>query len=665
MRSNRRPTAKTTWDSGSATLGSRSPAEEGPLTPRMGRTALVYSGTLLMLFVLLVAGGVSGSSVAMLSDSSRDPGLLLGSPQSVREDEWSIHTPDFIGEMMSGGHNPRLVGVGEHDLSAIGNLPTRDWSVVFHPDNLASIFLPPANSLAWNWWLPLLVSALAFYGMGRLCGLDPGLSVSIAMLISFSPFVEWWHSNSITGSLGFGAAACFSILTLLRAESPRQARFWFFSSFYWIVAFALVLYPPFQVSTLLALVPITVAVILADIVGKRYPWPRATALIGTVGLAAGAGLAAFVFTHTDAISAIRGTAYPGLRQSIGGTGSFAQLFSANFSPVLAHAPAQFGGTNLSEISAPYVFAVESLVVVVLAGWRIGDRTARYVAAASTAAMVLGLAWHQLPIPSWAGHFFLLTLVPPQRVLPLVGISSAFLLAVLIHSQIPRLSRRRRYLVGAVVASTGIGFGLIEVMKIKSVVPSLRLSALCAVAVVGALAVAIFVAAPRRWGVSAVVTLVAVGFLSINPLYRGLGALEDSDLTRAIRHEGRDATWVNYGNQTLEAFLSASGASSLSGRNYYPNSQGWRLLLGGTRDERVWNRYLKTIWADGSNRAELHLFGNDWGFIRLSPCAPALTRFGVTHVLAPAGAFKASHPCLHQITSVTWQKKPYVIYARSS
>jgi hypothetical protein len=629
------------------------------------RTVLIYPGILLMLFVLLVAAGVSGSSVAMLSDHARDPGLLLGSPQPVREDEWSIHTPDFIGEMMAGGRSPRLVGVGEHDLTVIGNLPTRDWSAAFRPDSMAAIVLPPANALAWNWWFPVLISALAFYGLAGLCGLGPGLSVSLSMLISFSPFVEWWHSTSIAGALGFGAAACFSIVRLLRAESRSGTFFWCFSSFYWIVAFTLVLYPPFQISTLLALIPITVAVILADIRGKRYSWPRALALTGTAGLAAMMGVAAFVFTHREAISALQGTTYPGLRLSKGGEGTIIQLLSANFSPVLAHAPAVFDHSNLSEISAPYVFAAESLVVVLLAGWRIKDRTARYVAIASAAALTLGLAWDQLPIPSWAGRFFMLTTVPSQRVLPLIGIPSAFLLAVLIHSQIPQLSRRRRILVGVAVASTSLGLAMIEVVKLKAAIPSLSISALVAVAVLGAVTVAVLAAAPRRWGVAAVVTLVACGFLSVNPLYRGTGALENSDLSQAIRREGPNATWVNYGNQTVEAFLAASGASSLSGRNYYPNAEGWKQFLGGPRDKDVWNRYLKTQWFDGANRAKLDLAGNDWGLIHISPCSPALTTFGVTHVIAPVGTFHADDSCLHKITSVVWQKNRYNIYARSS
>ena len=629
------------------------------------RRVLIYPGILLMLFVLLVGAGVSGSSVAMLSDHARDPGLLLGSPQPVREDEWSIHAPDFIGQMMANGHSPRLVGVGEHDMSVIGNLPTRDWSAAFRPDSVAAIVLPPANALAWNWWLPVLVSALAFYGLAGLCGLGPGLSVSLSMLISFSPFVEWWHSNSITGSLGFGAAACFSVLTLLRARSRSRTFFWCLSSIYWIVAFALVMYPPFQISVLLALAPITVAVIVADIRGERYTWLRSVALVGTVGLTAVIALAAFVLNHGEAISAIRGTTYPGLRQSSGGGGTLIQLLSANFSPVLAHGPAVFAHSNLSEISAPYLFAAEALVVALLAGWRIRDRTTRYVAVASAAALTMGLAWDQLPVPTWAGRFLLLTLVPPQRVLPLIGISSAFLLAALIHSQIPQLSRRRRILVGVAVASTSLGLAMIEVAKLKSVIPSLPTSALIAVAALGALTVAVLAAAPRRWGVAAVVTLVTIGFLSVNPLYRGTGALENSDISRAIRQEGPNATWLNYSNQTVEAFLAASGASSLSGQNYYPNSEGWKQLLGGTRDKAVWNRYLKTQWFNGTNRAKLSLKGNDWGVIHLSPCAPVLTTFGVTHVIARMGTFHAGDTCLHKITSVVWHKNRYNIYARSS
>ena len=659
--------AKTSGDFGTVELHPRPPIQTPGLVSKIGRAALVYPGVLVALFIVLVAAGVSGSSVALLSDGARDPGLLLGSPQSIRQDEWDISTPYFVGQMMSQGRATRLVGVGEHDLSILGNLPTMDWSAIFRPDNLATKVLPTANAVAWSWWLPVLVSALAFYGLAGLCGVGLGLSASVSMLISFSPFVEWWHSNAIAGSLGYGSAAYLSILMALRAKSRSRAFFWSVFSFYWMVSFALVFYPPFQISTLLALVPISFALIVADIGRARYTWARALAFVGAVGLAAGIGVAAFVFAHRNAISAIRGTTYPGLRQSTGGGSTLAQLLSANFSPVLAHGPPWFSQfqNNLSEISAPYLLAAESLVVLLLARWRRTDTTARNVAVVSACSLALGLAWFWFPIPSSVGRFFLLNNVPPHRVLLLVGISGAFLFAVLVHSQIPRLSPRRRLLVGAAVGLTSLGVGVLEALKIKDLLPTLQLPALVVAAIVGAVAIAALAAAPRRWGVLAVATLVGFGFFSVNPLYRGTGGLEHSAISQMIAREGTGVTWVNYGSPTLEAFVSASGASSLSGVNFYPNAAGWKQLLGGVRDELIWNRFLKTIWQKGSNRAQLRLVGTDWVVVRLSPCAPQLTGFGVTRVFAPAGTFTARDKCLRPIASARWHGGRYVIYARST
>jgi len=550
-------------------------------------------------------------------------------------------------------------------MSVVGDLPTGDWSMIFRPDNVASIILPPENALAWNWWLPLLVSALAFYGIAWLGGLGSGLSTSVSMLISFSPFVEWWHLDTITGSLGFGSAACFSILRMLHTKSRAQALAWSVSSFYWMIAFALVLYPPFQVSTLLALIPITLAMIAAAVEGKHYGWLRAAVSIGGVALATGIVVVAFFVVHGDAISAIRGTIYPGARQSAGGGGSLTQLFSANFSPVLSYGPAVFGGTNLSEIAAPYLLAAESLVLLILAGWRRTDATVRNVAVAAAAALAVGLAWHQLPVSSSVGRFLFLDVVPPQRVLPLVGISGAFLFAMLVHSQIPRLTPRRRLVVGLAVGTTTFGLAMIEALKIKSLLPLFPLLALLAVAILGAAAIAVLAVGPRIWGSSAVAALVGISFLSVNPLYRGTGPLENSDIAQAIRRGGTNATWVNYGDPLVEAFLSASGVSSLSGVNYYPNAEAWGLVLGGMRDEAVWNRYAKTLWLPGSDRAELRLVGVDIVELRLSPCAPQLTRFGVTRVLAGAGTFSPADTCLHPIDGAFWHGIRYVIYARST
>jgi len=636
----------------------------GP-APKIGRAVLVYPGILVALFFLLTAGGVSGSSVAILSDAARDPGLLFGSPQWVRSDEFDIHTPTFIGQMKSGENGVRLVGVGEHDLSVLGNLPTRDWSVIFRPDNVTSLILPSENALAWNWWLPQLVSALAFYGIALLIGFGPGLSVSVSMLISFSPLVEWWHLGSITGSLGYGSAACFSILKGLRAQSQATGFLWFASSFYWMVAFALVFYPPFQISTILALIPITLAVIAADVGVCRYTWTRAAVSAVAVGLAAAMVIGGFVIAHGDAISAIRGTLYPGSRQSAGGSGSLTQLLSANFSPLLAYAPPFFSGTNLSEIAAPYLLAAESLVLLLVAGWRRTNTTDRNIAVVAAFCLALGLSWHQLPVPNQIGRFFLLNFVPPQRVLPLIGISGPFLLGVLVHSQIPRHTRRRKLVIGLAVGATTLTLALIEVLKIKNLLPAFPTTALLAMAIMGAVATAILVAAPRTYGTAVVTVLVGIGFLCVNPLYRGTGPLEQAKIAQAIHRVGTEATWVNYADPALEGFLAASGASSVSGVNYYPSSIGWEKLLGGMRDESVWNRFLQTRWLDGSNRTELRLTTDHWAEVRLSPCAPPLTRLGVTHVLAVDGTFGARDTCLHIIDSAFWHEKRYLIYARSS
>jgi len=432
-----------------------------------------------------------------------------------------------------------------------------------------------------------------------------------------------------------------------------------------MIAFTLVFYPPFQVSTLLALAPITLSMIAAAVEEKHYSWVRAAASIGGVALAAGIVVVAFFVAHGDAISAIRGTIYPGSRRSTGGSGSLSQLFSASFSPVLAYGPTEFGGTNLSEIAAPYLFVAESIVILIFAGWRRTDATARNVVIASASALAVGLAWHQLPVPSSVGRFFFLDVVPPQRVLPLVGISGSFLLAVLVHSQIPRLRPRRRFVVGLAVGATTFGLAMIEAMKIKRLLPPFPFLVLLAVAILGGVATAALVVAPRKWGTAAVATLVGVSFLSVNPLYRGTGPLEQSEIAHAVRRGGTDATWVNYGGPALEAFLAASGASSLSGVNYYPNSEAWIALLGGMRDESVWNRYVSSRWFPGSNRAELRLVGDDAVEIRLSPCAPQLADFGVTRVLALAGTFSSSYTCLHPIDSAFWNGSRYVIYARST
>ena len=126
-------------------------------------------------FIVLVATGVNGSSIGVLyaqeqvtlattNPWSEDPALLLGKPRAIRSDEWSIATPTAVSQTIQGFPNEPWIGLTRTDPRAFQySLPTVDLSVVAKPQIWGYLLLGPERGLAWSWWFPFLLAAVALY----------------------------------------------------------------------------------------------------------------------------------------------------------------------------------------------------------------------------------------------------------------------------------------------------------------------------------------------------------------------------------------------------------------------------------------------------------------------------------------------------------------------
>lgn len=168
---------------------------------RRSRLRMVVIGTLVFGYFAFSFLGLNGSSTALwryyADRQMPDAGVLLGSPQGIRSDEWMLQTPWIFSQALRtpafSSSNPNIGG----DVTPlVANLPVRHWSTLFRPQMWPFFLLSPERAFAFYWnfkTFGLLLGALLFFGV--LTGGKTLIDLAGALFLTFSPFVQWWFST--------------------------------------------------------------------------------------------------------------------------------------------------------------------------------------------------------------------------------------------------------------------------------------------------------------------------------------------------------------------------------------------------------------------------------------------------------------------------------------
>jgi hypothetical protein len=129
--------------------------------------------------------------------SAPNAGVLLGTPKEFRSDEWMVQTPWIMSQ--AARHPPFAAvnpGVGDGAMSLLNNLPVRHWSAFFRPQ-MWGFFVADfehAFALYWNFkWFGLIIGAFLFLRV--VCNGQSVVAIFGALLLYFSPFIQWWFST--------------------------------------------------------------------------------------------------------------------------------------------------------------------------------------------------------------------------------------------------------------------------------------------------------------------------------------------------------------------------------------------------------------------------------------------------------------------------------------
>ena len=653
------------------------------------RSVWVFPLLLVIAMVVLTSLSISGTSIGAIGGNSpsdsNNASLLAGTPRSIRSDEWNVITPLIVEQGRVGFSSSLKVGLGQHDLNVIGDVPTTNWSTIFRPWNIPSLFLNSSQGFAIRWWLLSLLLITASYALVFEFSRRIDLAIFISLGIWLSPFFQWWYAPGTLAVVGTAFFAFFFFVRTLRSRGLPLLVYTLLTV--WAgVAFVIVLYPPFQIPVGIILIFLAIAELGYLVQSRSIRKIRLLVTVTGIAVLTFLILGAWYLENQTTISAINGTVYPGHRLSPGGDAVLSNVLSAPFGLQLSlHGALGLVTINQSEISSFLILGPFVLIGLIFVKLNQLDLRSRWILGMLSISLAIFILWMFVGLPSSLAKLLLLSSSPGPRVVIGLGLTGFLMTAVFCaalanSTQTLPKHRKRSWHLPIELRITAGGFicGVISFaiyawagQQIRSGNPNLGLSPieLVALSLLAALTTSFLISARIRSGGVLLVVFSLLAGITVNPLYRGLEPLSQSKIInnlKTLASQQSDASkqvWVSLGGQYVTVLLTASGLPTLNAVQLYPDHNFWNSYLPGSTDDSIWNRYAQPLFSLGpeGSKNSVSLLQADLIKLTFDPCGHQAREFRIGFYLS-SSPLNAS--CLSNKGSEEYQGATVYIYSRN-
>lgn len=545
-------------------------------TRHLRRTVVIG---LMAIYVGISIANFNGSSTALWRyHADREmptAGVLLGSPQSVRSDEWLLQTPWIFSQASrTPAFSPTNPGVGSDVTPLVTNLPVRHWSTWFRPQMWPFFVLSPERAFAFYWnfkTFGLLLSAFLFLGV--FTGGKTLLDLAGSVFLTFSPYVQWWLSTPTC--LPEMLAMWFFALWLGAVLSRARARWQIAAASAGLVLaignFVFCCYPRFQIP----LVYLAIVLLPAAVFGLQRQDALRSFRLCCVGLALAAASFLTWQWWRDVAEIVRitsGLSYPGQIRFAGGDFEWRRFFDPflEFSLSSERFPERLA--NACE-AAGFLFLAPFLAVRVI-GDAIRGRADR-ISLVLLGVIGAAIVYMAVGIPTWVAAISGWSFVSPVRAQVLVGVATVILLVrCLALPEVQRASAVNRSLVFA-----GWTAALFPALRLTNV----ALGHFEAPSVVAGTALFFALVGVSIWQRSSIATcllLLVPQFYAcalVNPIAQGVPGITGSAMFHWLaqaRKNKPEGNWIVFGDtlraQVLPELVKATGADVLGGMRCNPD-----------------------------------------------------------------------------------------------
>jgi hypothetical protein len=578
--------------------------------PRFSPVAL-----LLILAFVFSAMKLNQSSVGMYSSEGSQI-ALFGQDRPIRSDEWYVRLPWLVSQADRGFPTTSSTS-GSHDAGITYDLPALSSDVLIRPHLIPYFLFGIDRAIATEWWFLVFGSAIAIYLFLRKLAIRMSYAFPAALLVSFNPGLHWWTVNSSFSIILYGCLGAALLLHALeKSEAVKVISLSVLSGWMFSCA-ALVLYPPFQIPTLV-LIGLLTLIQLTDRNLAKLKRERFRLVFYSV-VAFSIICIWFIVKHRNGLSLMAGTVYPGERRSAAGGVNIASLFGAPFDTKASGIiSGSVNRTNQSENASSVLIILPIILSLPVASFITVSKSRILQFRTACLWFVFLMSWMLLPLPDVFGKLSLLNRVPPDRIKPVLIFVVIVALVLFLESTHQQLSKSRLLtgflFFGFVTVWAGSQYLVNDVAIRDSEIWLLSLMWLVP------LSILLFVNQKAGLWLLVAVTLFSTG--QINPLHNSVSPLTNNALASEIEKidPRNKLTWMTFsGTPQVRGVLTASGSNVLTSVSPYPDFSFWKKFDPNQKFESAWNRYGHVQMIPKTGTTRITSTQSDVIVVELDPC----------------------------------------------
>ncbi|QJD78677.1 DUF7657 domain-containing protein [Spirosoma rhododendri] len=613
---------------------------------RFDRRTKWYMGIVTGLFILLSLLKIHTLSVAMwnqLIPDGSDPkrGIMSGTPQAIRMDEYAVWVPNTLSNANQ-GYPVANESLGGEKIALLG-APAYHPLMIFKPLLWGHFFLGPEQAIAWqsnfNYFAVLLLPFLLFM---LLTGNNFLLSVFGSVWLWLSSASQMWNGGCDM-AVGLFSLLFVSGIYILFGKHSLLGKIGWGLLFGWTLFSALVLvYPPFQVPLGYTFLILFIAYCLRHKDQFRFDSDQWTA----IGIGAGALVlvgVAFYTSYRDlkpTVEAMVNTVYPGRRSESGGTGFIANWFSEYYSWLITPQRYPKSWLNICELSHYLTFT--PVIAASLLIYFVAKRRVDWMLALLALWILAQLVWIEYGWPKWLAEGTLMSMSPTRRTQVPLGVSGVILTILYLayltrHQLVTGAGAKALAIAGAlgfVVYTAYVNLNDTEGLfrSYQLFLPVLFftfLNVLLLINVQVKYRTALFAGA---------VVLYLLPNLKFNPVAVGLAPIMQHNIYKTVQEiDKKDPgkRWVVFGSQYISYLVTATGVKLLSGVKTLPARNIMHVLDPVAKRDSAYNRYAHTVYQtyiDGRDSVIIQQSFEDAYTVGMDPCSPRFKELKVKYLI---------------------------------
>ncbi|NTU77118.1 MAG: hypothetical protein HGA90_04820, partial [Alphaproteobacteria bacterium] len=193
---------------------------------------------------------------------------LFGTARAVRGDDWAVWSTFTISQGLAGwpAVSQAIAGGNISTLwISVGGIPALNLALLFKPLYWGFLLLGAERGFSFLWTLRfLLLFFVSFELAMRYTAKKPWLSFAAAMLLTFSPYVQWWYSQSVAEVLIFSQGMLLCLMAYVDSNSRTMRILLAVLLAYCIGCLTMIAFPAWVISTFYVVFAVAIALLISN-----------------------------------------------------------------------------------------------------------------------------------------------------------------------------------------------------------------------------------------------------------------------------------------------------------------------------------------------------------------------------------------------------------------